>query len=349
MARVDTSDRNFYDRNYFNAHDRTGDIFVVSGFGVYPNLGVRDAFVSVRRGDAQRSVRYSDALDTRVIEPAVGGYRIEVIKPLQTVRVICDHPDLSADLVWEGSFPAVLEEHHLLMDGPRPSLDATRFAQVGSWSGTLSVDGTDIAVEPGVWTGSRDRSWGIRAVGEREPLGRMGDEPVGGFWWTYVPLRFDDFALMIIAQEGPDGHRSLNHATRIFADGRVEQLGWPRFEIAYRTGTRIPESVRIHLTTPAGEALVVDIELRGFVVLQIGSGYGSDPDWNHGQWRGRGWSASTRYNLADPALAPRIPFGNLEHVAHATCGGAEGWGMFEHMVAGRHDPSGFHDGNAMAP
>ena len=31
-----TSDRNFYDRSYFNAHDRTGDIFVISGLGYYP-------------------------------------------------------------------------------------------------------------------------------------------------------------------------------------------------------------------------------------------------------------------------------------------------------------------------
>ena len=35
-----TSDRNFYDRCYFNAHDRTGDVFLVTGVGDYPNLGV---------------------------------------------------------------------------------------------------------------------------------------------------------------------------------------------------------------------------------------------------------------------------------------------------------------------
>jgi hypothetical protein len=31
MAYVATSDRNAYDRCYVNAHDRTGDLFVVSG------------------------------------------------------------------------------------------------------------------------------------------------------------------------------------------------------------------------------------------------------------------------------------------------------------------------------
>ena len=54
-----SSDRNFYDRSYFNAHDRTGDIFLISGIGYYPNLGVKDAFVLVRRGDAQTAVHLS--------------------------------------------------------------------------------------------------------------------------------------------------------------------------------------------------------------------------------------------------------------------------------------------------
>ncbi|HEX9499479.1 MAG TPA: hypothetical protein VF926_14170, partial [Mycobacterium sp.] len=42
------SDRNFYDRSYLNAHDRTGGIFLITGIGYYPNLGVKDAFVLVR-------------------------------------------------------------------------------------------------------------------------------------------------------------------------------------------------------------------------------------------------------------------------------------------------------------
>ena len=43
MQYVTTSDRNAYDRCYFNAHDRTGDIFAITGIGYYPNLGVKDA------------------------------------------------------------------------------------------------------------------------------------------------------------------------------------------------------------------------------------------------------------------------------------------------------------------
>ena len=50
---VFTSDRNFYDRYYFNLHGSNDDLFMVMGMGQYPNLGVQDAFAVVRRGTAQ--------------------------------------------------------------------------------------------------------------------------------------------------------------------------------------------------------------------------------------------------------------------------------------------------------
>src|SRR5690606_10158900 len=118
---------------------------------------------------------------------------------------------------------------------------------VGSWEGTLRLDGEEIAVTPDVWLGTRDRSWGIRPTGEAEPAGRTAAEtpPDYGFWWMYVPLRFDDFAVVLIAQEDGDGHRTLNDAVRVYADGKVEQLGWPRVEIRYTSGTRHPEGARL--------------------------------------------------------------------------------------------------------
>ncbi|HEV7191830.1 MAG TPA: hypothetical protein VGN35_01395 [Jatrophihabitantaceae bacterium] len=351
MARVATSDRNFYDRCYFNAHDRSGEIFLITGLGVYPNLGVTDAFALVRKGDQQRAVRFSDALDHRSVDATVGPYRIEVIEPLNRIRVVCDAASdgIGFDLTWDGSFPAMMEQPHQLLTGNHVTLDASRFAQLGSWSGTLSVDGADMAVDPQVWLGSRDRSWGIRPVGEAAPPGRAGDEPMEGFWWLYAPLRFDDFALIVIVQESPDGHRTLNDATRVFADGRVEQLGWPRVEIDYRSGSRHPEHARLHLVTPRGEPLLVEIDTLTSVALHIGGGYGGDPDWTHGQWMGREWRRADLYDLTDPSVSGRTPWGVTDHVARATCNGRTGWGMFEHASLGRHDPTGFADWLSVTP
>ena len=168
-----SSDRNFYDRSYFNAHDRTGDIFLITGIGYYPNLGVKDAFVLVRRGDTQTAVHLSDAIDHDRLNQHVLGYRVEVSEPLHRLRIVLDETEgIAADLTWNGLFDVVQEQRHLLRAGNRVTLDAQRFAQLGSWSGHLAIDGEEITVDPSTWIGSRDRSWGIRPIGEAEPAGR---------------------------------------------------------------------------------------------------------------------------------------------------------------------------------
>ena len=130
------SDRNFYDRSYFNAHDRTGDIFLITGIGYYPNLGVKDAFVLVRRGDEQTAVHLSDAIDQDRLNQHVLGYRVEVTEPLHRLRIVMDETEgIAVDLTWNGLFDVVQEQRHILRAGTRITLDAQRFAQLGSWSG----------------------------------------------------------------------------------------------------------------------------------------------------------------------------------------------------------------------
>ena len=54
------------------------------------------------------------------------------------------------DIHWRGLFPAIQEAPHVMRTGTlRKILDAQRFAQCGSWEGTISIDGTDLAVDAG--------------------------------------------------------------------------------------------------------------------------------------------------------------------------------------------------------
>ena len=73
--------------------------------------------------------------------------------------------------------------------------------------------------------------------------------------------------------------------------GRVEQLGWPRVDVRYESGTRIPTGATIACTTPAGESLVFEVESKLAVPIHVGGGYGGDSDWLHGTWKGAGFSA----------------------------------------------------------
>ena len=349
-----SSDRNFYDRCYFNAHDRSGDLFLVTGVGYYPNLGTKDAFVLVRRGDQQTAVHLGDAIDDDRLHQRVNGYGLEVVDPLEKLRLTLDETEgVAFDLTWEGSFDVLQEQPHVMRAGSRVTLDAQRFAQVGTWSGSLVIDGEEIAVTPDRWVGTRDRSWGIRPVGEAEPAGRPSDPPFEGMWWLYVPLRFDRFSIVLILQESPDGYRTLNDCHRIWHDGRVEQLGWPQVAITYASGTRVPTRAEITCTTPDGTPLRLEVESLLPVPLHIGGGYGGDPDWSHGMWKGPGFAERVTYDLTDESVAGRIMFGIIDHAARALCttGGdsAEGWGLLEHGALGRHDPSGFADWFTLAP
>lgn len=356
-----SSDRNFYDRCYINAHDRTGDVFLITGFGVYPNLGVVDAFACVRIGDTQHAVHFSDALGDDRMNQEIGPYRIEVIDPLKELRVVCAADDLgiSFDLRWTGAFPAVQEQPHLWRTGNKATLDASRFAQTGNWEGTLKVDGTTFDVTPDRWCGTRDRSWGIRPVGEPEPAGRFAAEtaPDWGFWWTYIPVQFDDYAVVIIAQEDGQGHRTLNDAVRVWPEDSpngVELLGWPRFDYHYESGTRIPTGATITCQSSDGSPITIEVESKGYVVLAQGCGYGSDPHWGHGQWKGREFAQRVDVDMTDPAVTSMAAFGVIDHVGRAVLTEAdgssrEGWGLFEHATFGAHAPSGFTDFGSVAP
>jgi hypothetical protein len=224
----------------------------------------------------------------------------------------------------------------------------------------VAVDGTRFTATPDVWLGSRDRSWGIRPVGEAEPPGRSADEGLEGFWWVYVPMRFDDFSVVLIGQEDPHGHRTLNDAVRVWhrhtdRAGQLDQLGWPRYRIAYTSGTRLPTGASIALTEPDGTPFTMEVTSHANMPLNAGSGYGGDPTWSHGSWRGRDWVERHVTDHTDPGVVAMAPFGVIDHVASArvvdAAGAtvAEGWGMFEHATFGRHDPTGFADWGTVAP
>ena len=131
------------------------------------------------------------------------------------------------------------------------------------------------------------RGWLAGRLGHPGELTVSGAaEPMEGFWWLYAPLQFESFALIVILQENPDGYRTLSNAKRVWPDGRVEQLGWPRAEIKYAPGTRQPSAARIYLTDGTGKPVCVEIEILTSLPLHVGAGYNGDPDWTHGRWMG---------------------------------------------------------------
>ncbi|MBJ7293642.1 MAG: hypothetical protein JHC78_08875 [Ilumatobacteraceae bacterium] len=348
MSHVTTSDRNFYDRYYFNGFTKDGSVMFVVGVGTYINLGVMDAFVLVSYKGQHRVVRASREVEgANRLRPSVGPISIDVEIPLERLRVTCEPNEwgIELDAVWNGAMPASMEPSHYIREHGRIIFDSSRLAQTGGWTGTLTVDGTKMSLTDDNCWGTRDRSWGIRPVGESEPAGIRASDPFSWFW-IYTPIRFDDHSLLIIMQERQDGSRVLEQATRVWADGRHELLGRPEHKLTFQTGTRLATGGTITVQPHGQAALTITAEPMLPVHIGIGTGYGYDADWRHGMYQGPLKVEGVHIDLTTPEGAARM-FGICDASAKFTYadkhGTHVGYGLFETMVIGPHDQYGFTD------
>src|SRR5215468_9204909 len=234
MRFVGTSDRNFYDRRYFQGHPRAGGLVLVAGLGTYPNRDVCDAFLAVVRDGTQRVVRASRQL---------GADRVEVVEPLRRTRfsLAPGEHGLACDLTWTGSVPCQWEPDQVIRHGAQLTTATKRFAQTSRLSGTLRVDGESFEIAPDAWWGNRDRSWGVRlGLGEPEAAGARAAAPQLGFFWIYCIAQFEAFSILVMIEEDREGRRRMSHAQRVWhgTDGAVEDLGHPEHAIELAPGTR---------------------------------------------------------------------------------------------------------------
>ena len=344
MRHVTTSDRNFYDRYYFNCHPCSDETMLIIGIGQYPNLGVMDAFAVVRRGTVHKVVRASRELGNDRMDTRVGPFRVEVVEGLKRLRVVLDDNEhgLSFDLTWEGSIPATLEPPHYLRWQERVMFDSRRLAQTGCWTGTITVDGETIEATPDRWWGSRDRSWGIRPVGEAEPPGIQAKN-AGTFYWLYTPMQFEDHSILCIIQEDEKGRRILEEATRVWPDREAEYLGRPEYRPEYAEGTRDVVTATLRFSPPGGEPFEVRATPILPVHMMVGTGYGLEPGWKHGMYQGPDLKVEgVTYDTRKPDDAARMwgmvdAVGRYEYLDGAQPTGATtGYGLYEYWALGPH-------------
>ena len=76
------TDRNFYDRYFFNGYTRDGAHFFAAAMGIYPQLNVIDAAFSVIVDGVQHNLHASRVLHMERLDTSVGPIGIEVVEPL---------------------------------------------------------------------------------------------------------------------------------------------------------------------------------------------------------------------------------------------------------------------------
>jgi hypothetical protein len=333
---VGSSDRNFYDRYYFNLHGSSDELFMIMGMGQYPNLAVQDAYVAVRRGDRHLVVRASKELGDRM-DTSVGPFRVEILEPLKKLRFLLEPNEhgVACDLVWTGAIPAFLEPRQYVRKYGRVLFDTQRFAQTGCWSGTLQVGDETFQVTPDRWKGTRDRSWGVRPVGEAEHPGIRQNEGQMVGMWNYAPMQFDDFSILYILQEEPDGHRTIEEAVRIWADPSrpAEWLGRPEYEHTLVSGTRMIEGPStLRFPEAPGGGFDVRVVPLTHCYITVGTGYGMEADWRHGMYQGKLVVQGREWSMKE--LSTWAWYGVVDHCARFELGNQVGYGLHEHGFFG---------------
>ena len=203
IAQPLNSDRNIYDRTWFNGYAPDGSYYFGIGMAIYPHRGILDcAFSVIEKGGQQHCFYGSRRAPAERTEMEVGPFRIEVVEPMRQTRVVLEDngSGISCDLLFSARSASIQEGRQTLWSGGRKVMDATRFDQFGRWSGWIRHPEGEIQVDPEICHATKDRSWGNRNVGEPES-GGAPNRP-GGAFFLWAPLFWGD-ALRALANRPP--------------------------------------------------------------------------------------------------------------------------------------------------
>ena len=339
------SDRNFYDRYFFNGYTPDGDLFFAVALGVYPHLNVMDAAFSIIRDGVQHNLRASRLLNMERMDTRVGPIVIEVIEPLKRLRVRVDENPhgVRADLVFSARAAAVEEPRFTYRQGPRTLLDYTRLTQNGSYEGFIELQGHRFEIGREV-LGTRDRSWGVR------PIGMPDAQPVAPlrlpqFYWLWAPLNFDD-RFMLYHNNADGSGKPWNTASVMggLGDALPVHMARCHSQIEYASGTRHAKRAVIDAIDPDGGEWRAELTPL-FNFYMSGLGYGH-PEWGHGMYKGE---IALGYDVLEFAkLNPMDPrFLHVQAIVKANLQGPrtdrKGMGTLEQLVVGPFAPAGFKD------
>nr|WP_241835532.1 hypothetical protein [Pseudofrankia asymbiotica] len=320
-------------------------MYFAVALGLYPNRGIIDAAFSVVADGMQRSVFASGRIPLDRTRTSIGPITIEIVEPMRVNRVVVDSPEhgLVADLTATARTPAYEEPRQTRHVGTQLTMDVTRATQLVTWTGTLSSGGQEIPLTAPTY-GTKDRSWGIRGVGDPAPAAPRHVLPQIFFLWA--PLNFTDVCLHYLRFEDALGVPWSETAAvlpvigdkePVFGeDTGIRTLGGVRHDVRWAPGLRRSEGATL-LLAPGD---TVELEpIRAFRMSGVGYLH---PTWGHGKWHGELAVDGEAHRTEDlDTLA--FDTVHVQQVMRATWGGRTGLGVLEQLVIGPYAPGGFTD------
>jgi hypothetical protein len=341
-----TTDRNFYDRYFFSGYSIDGRIMFGVAYGRYPNRFVQDAHFTVTVDGHQHSLHASDALGGDPAASCVGPISVQVEQPMRRLRcTVADNPHgIRCDLLYEAESGAVDEGRLRVARHGMTYIDQTRFMQYGRWSGWIEIDGRRITL--GKAYGLRDKSWGVRAIGEQQVTAKPGER----IFWMNIVLRLPTGFCVFRTLDHGDGssHEREGYEAPLYASAEAVPVGEPhltqatQWEFALRFAGDSRRIIGGDYQVKWADGGVFEFQARCRNTLwYAGMGYNHDR-WHHGLDHGEklvlereSWRVD---GVDDRALDRQF----LASMVDILCDGeVVGFGHTEQLLLGDYTPFGW--------
>lgn len=329
------TDRNFYDRYFFNGYSPDGEDFFALSFGVYPHLDIADAHFSFIRDGIQYCIHASRELGMERMDLTVGPIKLEVLKPLNQIKVIIRETDgIAGEFVFTARSSPLEEPRFTRRIGPRTFMDYTRMTQNGHYKGWISLNGSKTIMRNGT-LGTRDRSWGIRPIGIRDSQPIPG-APQPSFFWQWTPINFATGSLFFHVNSDSSGVAWNTRGAWVIDGAGQSQIieGQGSMDTSLEPDTRWPSGGTLQLNIPSAPQ---DIALETSLRFQMkGLGYGH-PEWAHGIHQGHSKVAREDIDLGkvNPLKIENL---HVQMVVKAKTPKGQGVGTFEQLIIGPYEP-----------
>ncbi len=351
VAHPASSDKDFYERYWFNGYSRAGDLYLGVGTALYPHLGLHDCGISVVHGGVQYAFHASARATDEPTDLRIGPFDLRIVDPMRSCRVVLEpnETDFACDLLFEGRTGNVEEPRHHFGSGLRKTMDTTRFTQLGHWSGWIEFGGKRLDLDRDETWGTKDRSWGLRPLVGGDTRGAPPPARENGLFFLWAPLHFDDICLHYQLFEDTKGRPLFNVGARLpvydhpdeipgVEDGAAEHMRNLEHQLTFQSGNRMITGATIAMTSIEDGARH-EIELEPIFTYRMkGIGY-SHPKWVHGRWHGELAMESESWTLdsVDPTAFENQ---HVQHLVWAHYGDRRGIGVLEQVIMGPYRPYG---------